>query len=188
MKYVSGYVKVEVGQLQMKTQFEGFTSDIHQADGGWDIQGIFIPDGDIKKIVSCDCNTTETLNMKDIVEGQHLMSKKCRPIVKKKVEHPPEVVALKKKCLSTAKKWQKVFDEALKEARRYKRVVPGNIVTELDDTIKTLMDDVVFFHYANSLNELRVTCSKIESAYINAVWDVDNCKTAKQLQKEMFGK
>lgn len=178
MKYVRGYVVRMHGPFLAKEKFEGFVKEVIEHNDHYLIQGVRLDKVQIEHVADVSVKE-ESLNMA-VLTGE-IKRKRGRKPKKKEVvrdEHDERFEFIKEK-------WSKVLDEALRDAKRYKRIVSPEVIESHKASVKDIEESMRFAEVTGSAEQKYQCCERLFGLYISTIYEVDKSPTEKQMIKMM---
>ncbi len=176
MLYVKGFKVTEVGSLLAKVHFEGFVAAVHMRGDHYVIQGVTIPTEQVLQIAA----TSVSKESLDLQEFFGLVQRRKPRKVKAKEPNPFEV-----EFNGLMLKWGNELEDAIKECKRYNRMLPYGILEAFEEKRVDLVDSFKFGFYAEDENLMRSAISRVVTLYVEVIFEVDSAVTAKQYVKKL---
>lgn len=176
MFYVKGFKVAEVGSLIAKVHFEGFVAAIHKYESHYVIQGVTIPTEQVLQVAA----TTVSNESLDLPVFFGLVERRKPRKVKAKEPNPFEV-----EFNVLMAKWDKELNDAIKDCKRYNRMLPYGILEAFEEKKLDLIDSFKFGFYAEDKNLMRSAIKRVVTIHVEAIFEVDSSVTAKQYVKKL---
>lgn len=177
MKYVRGYVERQHGPFLAKEKFEGFAKEVFEHEDHYIIQGVRLEKNQVEHVAEVSVKE-ESLDMPVIMGA--VKRKRGRKAKQKEVVKDEYV----ERFDFIMGKWSLVLAEALKDAKRYKRIVSNELLTRHEDTLNDIKESMRFAVVAESDTQKYICCERLFSLFVSTIYDVDKSPTEKQLIKE----
>lgn len=177
MKYVRGYVVREHGPFMAREKFEGFVKEVFEHDDHYVIQGIQLDKKQIEHVAEVSVKE-ESLDMPELtglVKRKRTRKAKKKEVIKD--EHEVRFDFIKEK-------WEVVLEEALRDAKRYKRMVSPFLLEEHQESLQDIEESMRFAIAAESQMQKYDCCERLQGLFISTIYDVDKSPTEKQLVKQ----
>ncbi|AQT27950.1 hypothetical protein pVa21_008 [Vibrio phage pVa-21] len=177
MKYVRGYVVRMHGPFLAKEKFEGFVKEVFEHEDHYIIQGVRLDKEQIEHVAEVSVKS-ESLDMPALVGA--VKRKRTRKAKQKEIvkdEHDERFEFIKGK-------WSGVLAEALKDAKRYKRMVSPIMLELHDEAIKDIEESMRFATVAESPSQKYDCCERLFSQFVSTIYEVDKSPTEKQMVKQ----
>lgn len=177
MIYVKGHTFKKVGNLLAKVNFEGVVEELVNVDvGKVKIHDTVLSITQFTIINNCSVNE-ETKELKNLFS--------LKPKRRCKKHCAANTDEFKEEFQRQLNKWEDVLTEALKDAKRYKHIVPEHLIERAKAIKDNLMSEFRFAEVLDSPTKKQVAIDNVLSSYVSVIYDVDNCKTARQSLREM---
>lgn len=171
MLYVSGKVKKQVGPFEAYLEFAGFVSEVIQMEDHVVIQGIRVERKHVTQIARVRDTHPANLNLPKLVGADSPEPKKedIRITIMNDV----------------SRQLYNELQNAIKQARRYKRIINADLVTSyVDESMKQKATAARRVHQGDTSGYL-AAMKELRRFYKLAMDTVGDARTAKQLEKEL---
>ena len=177
MKYVRGYVVRQHGPFVAKEKFDGFANSVFEHPTHYIIQGIRIEKEQIELVADVSV-TVETLDMPVLTGAVKRRTRKPKKVTAIRDEHDERFDSIKIK-------WDEVLQEAVRDAKRYKRVLSPIVLDKHNEAVEAIEESMKFARVTKIESQKYSCCERLFSLYINTIYEVDNSPTEKQYLKEL---